>query len=113
MSWNMTRQIKRRSFLIAAGAAATGAAAALAAPRLARAQGYPARPVRMFLGFAAGGTSDVIGRLLCQWLSERLGQPFVFDNRPGAGSNIATEFVARENPDGYTLLLCTSANTIN
>jgi tripartite-type tricarboxylate transporter receptor subunit TctC len=109
----MSYRIERRDFLrIAAGATAKGAAA-IAAPRVARAESYPARPVRVILGFAAGGSSDVIGRMMCQWLSERLGQPFVFDNRPGAGSNIATEFVARENADGYTLLLCTSANAIN
>ena len=109
----MSYRIERRDFLrIAAGATAKGAAA-IAAPGVARAESYPARPVRVSLGFAAGGSSDVIGRMMCQWLSERLGQPFVFDNRPGAGSNIATEFVARENADGYTLLLCTSANAIN
>jgi tripartite-type tricarboxylate transporter receptor subunit TctC len=109
----MSYRIERRDFLrIAAGATAKGAAA-IAAPRVARAESYPARPVRVILGFAAGGSSDVIGRMMCQWLSERLGQPFVFDNRPGAGSNIATEFVARENADGYTLLVCTSANAIN
>jgi tripartite-type tricarboxylate transporter receptor subunit TctC len=74
---------------------------------------YPSRPVRMLLGFAAGGTSDIIGRLTSQWLSEHLGQPFVFDNKPGAASNIAAELVARETPDGYTLLWCSSANAIN
>jgi tripartite-type tricarboxylate transporter receptor subunit TctC len=74
---------------------------------------YPSRPVHVLLGFAAGGSSDVIGRMTCQWLSEHLGQPFVFDNRPGAASNLATELVAREAPDGYTLLWCTSANAIN
>lgn len=74
---------------------------------------YPSRPVRVLLGFSAGGTSDVIGRLTSQWLSEHLGQPFVFDNRTGAASNIAAELVARETPDGYTLLWCTSANAIN
>jgi tripartite-type tricarboxylate transporter receptor subunit TctC len=80
----------------------------------ARAQtSYPSRPVRVLLGFAAGGSSDVIGRLMCQWLGEKMGQPFIFDNRPGAGSNIATEIVAREAPDGYSLLWCTSANAIN
>ncbi len=83
-------------------------------PAVAEAQTvYPSRPVHMLLGFAAGGTSDVIGRMISQWLSEHLGQPFVFDNRPGAASNLATELVAREAPDGYTLLWCTSANAIN
>jgi tripartite-type tricarboxylate transporter receptor subunit TctC len=74
---------------------------------------YPSRPVHVLLGFAAGGSSDGIGRLLCQWLSEKLGQPFVFDNRPGADGNIATDLVAREPADGYSLLWCTSANVIN
>jgi tripartite-type tricarboxylate transporter receptor subunit TctC len=74
---------------------------------------YPSRPVHVLLGFSAGGTSDVIGRLTSQWLSEHLGRPFVFDNRTGAASNIAAELVARETPDGYTLFWCTSANAIN
>ena len=74
---------------------------------------YSSRPVHVLLGFAAGGSSDVIGRLLCQWLSERLGQTFIFDNRPGADGNIATEFVAHQPPDGNSLLWCTSANVIN
>jgi tripartite-type tricarboxylate transporter receptor subunit TctC len=74
---------------------------------------YPSRPVHVLLGFSAGGTSDVIGRLTSQWLSEQLGQSFVFDNRTGAASNIAAELVARELPDGYTLFWCTSANAIN
>ena len=82
-------------------------------PRAARAQPYPSRPVHIVLGFPPGGSSDVIGRLMAQWLSERLRQPFVFDNRPGAGSNIGTELVARASPDGYALLWATSANAIN
>jgi tripartite-type tricarboxylate transporter receptor subunit TctC len=91
------------------------AAGALAAsPAALRAQAaYPSRPVHVLLGFAAGGSSDVIGRLVCQWLSENLKRPFVFDDKPGAGSNIATEIVAKEVPDGYSLLWCTSANAIN
>jgi len=90
------------------------AGAGLAAlPRSATAQAYPSRPVHIVLGFPPGGSSDVIGRLMAQWLSERLGQPFIFDNRPGAGSNIGTELVARASPDGYTLLWATSANAIN
>ena len=93
-------------------AAGAGALVASSGGALAQAP-YPSRPVHVLLGFAAGGSSDVIGRLMCQWLSEKLGKPFVFDNRPGAGSNIATEFVARELPDGYSLLWCTSANAIN
>jgi tripartite-type tricarboxylate transporter receptor subunit TctC len=91
-----------------------GAATLAALPQSARAQaGYPTRPVRVLLGFAAGGSSDVIGRMTSQWLSEHLGQAFVFDNRPGAASNIATELVSREPADGYSLLWCTSANAIN
>lgn len=99
----------RRSFLHLAAVAV----ALPAISRLARAQTYPARPVHVILGFPAGGSSDVIGRVVAQWLSERLGQPFVFDNRPGAGSNIGTEMVVRAAPDGYTLLWTTSANAIN
>ena len=90
-----------------------GAVALPAVPRIARAQSYPTWPAHIILGFPAGGSSDVIGRLMAQWLSERLGQPFVFDNRPGAGSNIGTEMVARAAPDGNTLLWTTSANAIN
>jgi tripartite-type tricarboxylate transporter receptor subunit TctC len=102
-------KLSRRSFLHLA----TGAAALPALPRIAKTQPYPSRPVHIILGFPPGGSSDVIGRLMAQWLSERLGQPFVFDNRPGAGSNIGTEMVARAPPDGYTLLWATSANAIN
>src|SRR5499427_3267337 len=80
----------RRNFLhLAAGAAALPAVS-----RFAGAQGYPARPVRIIVGFAAGGTADIIARLMGQWLSERLGQPFIIENRPGGGTNIATERVA-------------------
>jgi tripartite-type tricarboxylate transporter receptor subunit TctC len=93
-------------------ASAVGALAASVAAARAQAP-YPSRPVHVLLGFAAGGASDVIGRLMSQWLSEKLGQPLVFDNRPGAASNIATELVAKESPDGYSLLWCTSANTNN
>src|SRR6516164_10809321 len=102
-------RLSRRSLL----RRAAGAAALSALPETATAQSYPSRPVHIILGFPAGGSSDVIGRLLAQWLSERLRQPFVFDNRPGAGSNIGTEVVARASPDGYTLLWATSANAIN
>ena len=77
------------------------------------AQSYPARPVHIVLGFPPGGASDIIGRSIAQFLSERLGQPFVFDNKPGAASNIATEMVVRAAPDGYTLLWVTSPNAIN
>jgi tripartite-type tricarboxylate transporter receptor subunit TctC len=74
---------------------------------------YPTRPVRLVVGFPAGGPTDVLARLVGQRLSERLGQQFVVENKPGAGSNIATEFVVNAAPDGYTLLVCASANTIN
>jgi tripartite-type tricarboxylate transporter receptor subunit TctC len=99
----------RRGFLhLAAGAAAVPAAS-----RIARAQGYPARPVHIIVGFPAGGTTDISARLFGQWLSERLGRQFVVENRPGAGTNIATEAVVRAPADGYTLLLVTAANAIN
>ena len=80
---------------------------------MATAQTYPARPVRLIIGYPPGGSADITARLLGQWLSERLGQPFVIDNRPGAGSNIATEAVVRAPPDGYTLLLAGPPNAIN
>ena len=83
------------------------------APWIASAQVYPSRPVRLVVGYAAGGGTDIAARLIGQWLSERLGQQFVIENRPGAATNIATEAVVRSPPDGYTLLLCTAANAIN
>ena len=99
----------RRQFLYLAA----GAAALPAAPRIASALDYPTRPVHLIVGFAAGGIDDIIARLIGQFLSERLGQPFVIENRPGAGSNIATEGVARARPDGYTLLKISSVNAWN
>ena len=92
---------------------AAAAAIAPALPSAAWAQTYPARPVRLIVPFAPGGGSDIFARLIGQWLSERLGQPFVIDNRPGAGSNIGTEAVVNAHPDGYTLLLVNAANAIN
>jgi tripartite-type tricarboxylate transporter receptor subunit TctC len=92
---------------------ATGAAALPAALPLAWGQDYPSRLVRIIVGFAAGGAPDILARLMGQWLSERLGQPFVIENRPGAGSNIGTEAVVRAPPDGYTLLMVTATNTVN
>jgi tripartite-type tricarboxylate transporter receptor subunit TctC len=102
------KRTRRRFLHLVAGAAPLPATAPFA-----RAQAYPARPVRVVTGFVAGGPADILGRLIGQWLSERLGQPFVIESRPGAGSNIATEAVARSPADGYTLLVVTTANTIN
>ena len=92
---------------------ATSAAALPTMSRFAMAQGYPSRPVRIVVPYAAGGTSDISARLIGQWLSERLGQQFVVENRPGAGTNIGTEAVVRAPADGTTLLLVTGANAIN
>ncbi len=89
------------------------AASALGGPRLARAETYPSRPARILVGFSAGGATDIQGRLMGQWLSNRLGQQFIVDNRPGASGNIATEMVARAAPDGYTLLQVVSPHAIN
>jgi tripartite-type tricarboxylate transporter receptor subunit TctC len=99
----------RRQFLhLAAGAAALPVVS-----RIARAQAYPTRPARMIVAFPAGGSSDIVARLLAQRLSERFGQPFVVENRPGAGGNIGTEAVAKAAPDGYTLLLASNVNAVN
>ena len=81
--------------------------------RIACAQSYPTRPVHLIVSVSAGGSPDIIGRLMAQWLSDQLGQPFVVDNRAGAAGNIGTEFVLKAAPDGYTLLLALSANAIN
>jgi tripartite-type tricarboxylate transporter receptor subunit TctC len=92
------------------------AASAVALPALsqiATAQSYPSRPVRLVVGFAPSGGNDIVARLIAQWLSERLGQQFIVENRPGAGSNIGTETVVNAPPDGYTLLLVSAANAIN
>ena len=102
-------KLPRRTFLhLAAGAAALPAVS-----RLARAQDYPTRPVRLIVPFAAGGGTDITARVMGQWLSERLGQQFVIDNRPGGGTNIGTEAVVRAPADGYTLLLAGSPAAIN
>lgn len=102
-------KLPRRTFLhLAAGAAALPAVS-----RIAWAQAYPTRPVRIIVGVAAGGGTDIVGRLIGQWLSERLGQQFVIENRPGAGTTIGTEVVVRAPADGYTLLLVSSDSAIN
>jgi tripartite-type tricarboxylate transporter receptor subunit TctC len=102
-------KLPRRNFLHRAA----GAAALPALPRVAQAQVYPTRPVRIVVGFPPGGAPDIFPRLMGQWLSERLGQPFVIENRPGAAGNIATESVVNSTPDGYTLLSCGTPSAIN
>jgi tripartite-type tricarboxylate transporter receptor subunit TctC len=102
-------KVSRRTLLQMAG----GSLALPALPRIAAAQTYPARPVRLLVGFAAGGPNDITARIIAQWLSERLGQQFIVENRPGAGSNIATEFVVRAPADGHTLLLVPPPAAIN
>ena len=101
--------LPRRQFLCLAACAA----ALPAAPRLARAQAFPSRPVRIIVPTAAGGPNDILTRLIGQWLSERLGQPVIIENRPGAGTNTATEVVVRAPPDGYTLFSAGPASAIN
>jgi tripartite-type tricarboxylate transporter receptor subunit TctC len=101
-------KLSRRTFLhMAAGAAALPTLSCAA-----RAQAYPSRPVRLVVAFPAGGATDIFARVIGQWLSERLGQQFIIENRPGAGANIGTEAVVNAAPDGYTLLMASSANAI-
>jgi tripartite-type tricarboxylate transporter receptor subunit TctC len=102
-------KLPRRRFLHLA----MGAAALPFAPHVARAQAYPTRPVRMIVPFAPAGSTDIVARLIGQWLSERLGQQFIIENRPGAGSNVGTEAVVNAPPDGYTLLLVGASSAIN
>jgi tripartite-type tricarboxylate transporter receptor subunit TctC len=102
-------KLSRRKFLYLA----PGAAALSAVSRIAYAQAYPTRPVRWIVGYAAGGGNDITARLIAQWLTERLGQPFLIENRPGAGTNIAAEVVVNAPPDGYTLFFANVANSVN
>jgi tripartite-type tricarboxylate transporter receptor subunit TctC len=101
--------LPRRKFLHLAA----GAAALPFAPHIARAQVYPTRPVRLIVPLAPGGATDIVARLMGQWLSERLGQPFIIENRPGAGGNIGTDTVVKARPDGYTILMASTTNAIN
>ena len=102
-------KISRRKFLHLA--ASSGALPVLS--RTARAQAYPSRPVHIIVPYAAAGPNDIVARVVCQWMSERLGQPFVIENRPGAGTNIGTEMVVHAPPDGYTVLVVSSSHAIN
>src|ERR1700687_915559 len=108
-SGGIVMKLPRRRFLhLAAGAAALPAVS-----RFAWAQTYPTRPVRVIVGYSAGGGPDIVARLMCEWLSERLRQQFIVENRTGAGTNLATEAVVRARPDGYTLLEVTATNAFN
>src|SRR6266487_1467212 len=102
-------KLPRRRFL----QLAAGAAALPAVRRFAWAQAYPTRPVRWIVGFSPGGSADIHARLIAQWLSERLGQQFIIENRPGGGTNIGTEAAAKATADGYTLLMVGTSNTAN
>src|SRR5262252_9190879 len=109
LSLEHSMKLPRRQFLhLAAGAAVLPVVL-----RLAKAQSYPTRQVRIVVGFAAGGSTDIGARLIGQWLQERLGQPFVIENRPGAGTNIAPEAVVRAPPDGYTLPMVGPSSAVN
>jgi tripartite-type tricarboxylate transporter receptor subunit TctC len=105
---NAMKLPRRQFFHLAAGAAALSTL-----PRTVNAQAYPTQPVRIIVGFAAGSGSDIMARLMAQWLTERLGQPILIENRPGGGGNVGTEAVVKAPPDGYTLLKTAPANTVN
>jgi len=107
--WDMMMRFPRRKFLHLAAGAATLPSLSL----VASADVYPTRPIKIVVGFAAGGAVDIVARLIGQWLSDRIGQQCVVENRPGAGNNIATEYVLKSEPDGYTLLLTNPTNAIN
>ena len=102
-------KFRRRGFMHLAA----GAAAVPVAPRISRAQAYPSRPVRIVVGFPAGGATDIQGRLMGEWLTERLGQQFIVENKPGASGNIGTDTVAKAPADGYTLLQIVTPHAIN
>src|SRR5215813_10823578 len=97
--------MRRREFFTLLGCAAVS--------RIARAEAYPSRPVRLVVPFGSAGATDIVARLMGQWLSERLGQPFIIENRPGAGGNLGTDSVVKSPPDGYALLVASSTNAIN
>jgi len=105
--------LRRRRFLQLAGAAAAACAVAAATCDIARAQAYPTRPVHLIVATTAGATTDIVARLTAQWLTDRLGQQFIVENRPGGGNNIGTEAVVRAPADGYTLLFVNAVNAIN
>ena len=107
--WGQLMELPRRQFL----RLASGTAALPAVSRFAWAQAYPTRPVHVIVGFTAGNNIDIVARLFGQWLSERLGQPFIIENRPGASGNIAAEAVVRAPADGHTLLMTGTFNAIN
>src|SRR6516162_7637999 len=104
----VTQHPRRRILSLAAGAAALPALS-----RISCAQAYPSRPVRLVVGVPAAGANDIYARLIAEWLSKQFGRSFIVENRPGAASNIATEAVVRAPADGYTLLVCSTANAIN
>jgi tripartite-type tricarboxylate transporter receptor subunit TctC len=107
-------KIERRRFLrLANGIAAIYVAAVCAAARTARAEIYPSRPVRIIVATTAGGSTDIAARLIAQWLTDKLGQPFIVENRPGGNNNVGTELAARSVPDGYSLFMANSVNSIN
>src|SRR5262245_39978753 len=109
LSEGMPMECRRRRFL----RLVAGVAALPVLSRLAQAQAYPSRPVRWLVGFTPAGGNDITARLIGQWLTERLGQPFVIENRPGAGTNIAAEVVINAPADGYTLFLTNLSNAVN